>query len=178
MTTMQGSRQSYDVVVVGGGQAGLAIGYFLKRQERDFVILDAAVSIGSAWAARWDSLVLFTPRRYDGLPGLAFPGDPDGYPTRDEVVAYLEQYARQLALPVELQSTVRSLRKEDDGFTLELDGRTMPPTRSSWPPARSRHRASRRSPTRSHPTSSRRTAPITGARATCLPERCSSSAAA
>src|SRR4051812_28840786 len=125
MTTMQGSRQSYDVVVVGGGQAGLAIGYFLKRQERDFVILDAAVSIGSAWRARWDSLVLFTPRRYDGLPGLAFAGDPDGYPTRDEVIAYLERYAAAFDLPVELDSTARSLNMVDGRFVVSLGDRQI-----------------------------------------------------
>src|SRR5437764_11549615 len=83
----EGSRERFDVVVVGAGQAGLAIGYFLARQGRKFVILDRADSIGAAWRSRWDSLVLFTPRRYDSLPGLSFPGDPDGYPTRDDVIA-------------------------------------------------------------------------------------------
>src|SRR6188472_4793669 len=71
-----------DVVVVGGGQAGLAIGFFLARQGRRFLILEAADCVGAAWKDRWDSLALFTPRRYDALPGLSFPGDPDGYPTR------------------------------------------------------------------------------------------------
>ena len=80
----------FDVVVVGAGQAGLAIGHFLKRQDRRFLIVEAADSVGAAWRARWDSLVLFTPRRYSSLPGLTFPGDPDGYPTRDEVIAYLK----------------------------------------------------------------------------------------
>ena len=79
------------------------------------MILEAADSVGSAWRSRWDSLVLFTPRRYDALPGLAFPGDPDGYPTRDEVVAYLERYAAHFQLPIELSSPVRSLRKDGDG---------------------------------------------------------------
>ena len=88
-----GSRERYDVVVVGAGQAGLAMGYFLARQNKRFVIVDAADSIGAAWRSRWDSLLLFTPRRYDSLPGLDFPGDSDGYPTRDEVIACLEQYA-------------------------------------------------------------------------------------
>jgi putative flavoprotein involved in K+ transport len=108
--------------VIGAGQAGLAIGCLLARQGRRFVILDGAESIGAAWRDRWDSLVLFTPRRYDSLPGLAFPGDPDGYPTRDEVVAYLEQYASTFELPVQLDSTVRSLAKNGRTFGLELDG--------------------------------------------------------
>jgi putative flavoprotein involved in K+ transport len=125
MTTMQEPPQSYDVVVIGAGQAGLAIGYFLAREGKRFVILEAAKSVGAAWRARWDSLVLFTPRRYDSLPGLPFPGDPDGYPNRDEVVAYLENYAETFALPMELRSAVRSVTKESDTFVLRLDGRTI-----------------------------------------------------
>src|SRR3954451_4488580 len=111
----------FDAVVVGAGQAGLAVGHFLARQERRFVILEAGAGVGSAWRERWDSLVLFTPRRYDALPGLAFPGDPDGYPARDEVVAYLERYAAAFDLPVRLNSVVRSLRRESGAFVLELD---------------------------------------------------------
>ena len=64
--------------MIGAGQAGIAIGYFLAGQKRRFVIVDAADSVGDAWRGRWDSLLLFTPRRYDALPGLPFPGDPDG----------------------------------------------------------------------------------------------------
>src|SRR5215216_5877874 len=109
----ESSAERFDVVVIGGGQAGLAIGYFLARQGRRFVILAAADSIGAAWRIRWDSLLLFTPRRHDALAGLAFPGDSDSYPTRDEVIAYLEQYAGTFELPVELNSTVRSLTRAD-----------------------------------------------------------------
>src|SRR5687767_4581883 len=83
-----------DVIVVGGGQAGLALGYFLSRQGRDFTILEAADEPAAAWRERWDSLRLFTPALYDALPGLPFPGDPSNYPGRDEVVAYLSEYAR------------------------------------------------------------------------------------
>jgi len=110
---------SLDVVVIGAGQAGLAIGYFLARQGRRFVILEGGESIGAAWRGRWDSLALFTPRRYDSLPGLPFAGDPEGYPTRDEVVAYLEQYAAELELPIELKSAVQSLSREDGTFVLQ-----------------------------------------------------------
>jgi putative flavoprotein involved in K+ transport len=110
-----------EVVVVGGGQAGLAIGHFLAEQGRDFVILEAASEPAAMWRERWDSLVLFTPVRNDSLPGKPFPGDPDHYPTRDEVVAYLEDYARDL--PVELNSRVTAVRHAGDGYVIEVDGR-------------------------------------------------------
>jgi putative flavoprotein involved in K+ transport len=119
-----GGSPHVEVAVVGGGQAGLAIGYFLKRRREPFVILERAGEIAPAWRERWDSLTLFTPRRYSALPGLPFPGDPDGYPTRDEVIAYLERYAETFNLPVELGSEVRRLeRGRDGGFRLEVDGR-------------------------------------------------------
>ena len=119
------SRHRYEVAIIGAGQAGLALGYFLACQSRRFVILEAADAVGPAWRERWDSLLLFTPRRYDGLPGLVFPGDPDGYPTRDEVIAYLEQYAERFELPVELGSRVRSLTNQDGTFVLDLGDRLI-----------------------------------------------------
>jgi putative flavoprotein involved in K+ transport len=115
----------FEVAVVGAGQAGLAIGYFLARQGRPFVILERSDSTAAAWRERWESLTLFTPRRYDGLPGLAFPGDPDGYPTRDEVVAYLERYAETFELPIELNSNVRRVSAVNARFLVEVDGRTI-----------------------------------------------------
>lgn len=113
-----------EVVVIGAGQAGLAIGHFLRGQGRRFLIVEAK-SIASAWRERWESLTLFTPRRYSGLPGLPFPGDPDGYPTRDEVIAYLEEYARRFELPVEENAAVRRVTVTDGRFELDLDGRTI-----------------------------------------------------
>src|SRR5919206_2951102 len=114
-----------DVVVVGAGQAGLAIGHHLARSGRRFAILEAGPSVGTAWRERWDSLVLFTPRRYDALPGLPFPGEPDGYPTRDEVVAYLEGYANTFELPIRFDSAVRSLTATEGASLLELDDRRI-----------------------------------------------------
>jgi putative flavoprotein involved in K+ transport len=115
-----------EVAVIGAGQAGLTIGYFLKRQRRRFVIFERADKLAPAWRERWDSLTLFTPRRYSALPGLAFLGEPDGYPTRDEVIAYVERYAETFELPVELGSEVRQLDLGDDGrFRLDVDGRTI-----------------------------------------------------
>jgi putative flavoprotein involved in K+ transport len=120
------SRGAYEVVVIGAGQAGLALGYHLARQGRRFLILDRADAIAAAWRERWDSLTLFTPRRYDALPGMPFPGDPDGYPGRDEVVAYLRSYAAELDLPVRLASTARALRPGGDGrFEIDLDEDTL-----------------------------------------------------
>ena len=113
-----------EVIIVGGGQAGLAVGYFLAQQGCPFTILDAASTPAAAWRARWDSLRLFTPVRYDSLPGRAFPGDPDAYPGRDDVVAYLIDYARDWELPVELDSAVTAVRPCDDGYLVELDDRT------------------------------------------------------
>ena len=129
-TQEQTNRTHYEVVVIGAGQAGLAIGYLLAGQRRRFTILEAAHSVGVAWRERWDSLVLFTPRRYDALPGSAFPGDPDGYPTRDEVIAYLDRYAETFELPVDLVSRVRSLTVEDGRLAIEtmaeiLDGKEV-----------------------------------------------------
>lgn len=119
------SPNRFDVAVIGAGQAGLAIGYFLAQQGARFVILDSADSVGSAWRGRWDSLVLFTSRRYDGLPGSTFPGDPDGYPNRDEVVAYLEQYAASFDLPIEFSSPVQSLKARNGAFVIELPDRLI-----------------------------------------------------
>ncbi len=117
-----------DVVVVGGGQAGLAIGYFLGQQGRDFVILEAAEEPAAAWRERWDSLKLFTPARYSSLPGFPFPGDPDGYPRRDDVVDYLTDYARRFELPVELRSRIKAIRQAKGGYVIELEDRSLTAT--------------------------------------------------
>jgi len=118
------TTQQREVVVIGGGQAGLAIGYLLAQQGRRFTILEAAREPAAAWRTRWDSLKLFTPVRYDSLPGLTFPGDPDSYPGRDDLVAYLTDYAQRFELPVKFHSPVRSVRPRDGGFVVELADRT------------------------------------------------------
>src|SRR3954453_926602 len=112
--------EHYEVVIVGGGQAGLALGYYLARQGRSFVILERAEDVAPAWRDRWDSLTLFTPRAYDSLPGLAFPGEPDSYPTKDEVVAYLQQSAAHFDLPVRLATEARALTSDFSGFVIDV----------------------------------------------------------
>src|SRR6476646_2958080 len=124
--TLSQSSADIEVAVIGAGQAGLAIGHFLKLQGRRFVMLELAGGIAAAWRERWDSLTLFTPRRYSALPGLPFPGDPDGYPARDEVITYLERYANTFELPIELNSQVEQLDQGEDGrFRLAVGGRTF-----------------------------------------------------
>jgi putative flavoprotein involved in K+ transport len=102
-----------DVLVIGGGQAGLAMGYNLKQRGCRFEIVDAGREIGHVWRSRWDSLRLFTSGRYDNLPGLPFLADADVYPGKDDVAEYLQAYAAQLGLPVRLDTTVTSLSKTD-----------------------------------------------------------------
>lgn len=115
-----------DTVVIGGGQAGLSVGYHLARRGADFVILDAGDRIGDAWRHRWDSLRLFTSARFDALDGMPFPG-PRGhwFPTKDEMADYLEAYADRFELPVRLRTRVSRLSKDGDTFTVQADdGRT------------------------------------------------------
>ena len=94
-----------DVLVIGGGQAGLAMGYHLAQRGLRFLIVDAGAEIGRAWRSRWDSLRLFTPARYDNLPGLPFPAAADTYPGKDDVADYLQAYAAEFELPVRLNTT-------------------------------------------------------------------------
>jgi putative flavoprotein involved in K+ transport len=105
-----------ETVIIGGGQAGLALGYYLAQQNREFVILDAHARVGDAWRLRWDSLRLFTPAKYDGLPGLPFPGDRLGFPTKDDVADYIEAYAARFALPVQPGVRVDRVRHERGGY--------------------------------------------------------------
>ncbi|MCA1655493.1 MAG: NAD(P)/FAD-dependent oxidoreductase [Pseudonocardiaceae bacterium] len=107
-----------DVVVVGGGQAGLAMGYHLRARGGSFAILEAGGAVGHTWRSRWDSLRLFTPARYAGLPGMPFPGPPDGYPAKDQVADYLVEYAAAFDLPIRLDTTVTAMVRDADGFAL------------------------------------------------------------
>jgi putative flavoprotein involved in K+ transport len=108
-------------VVIGGGQAGLSVGYHLQRLAVPFVILDAQDSVGGAWRNRWDSLRLFTPARFDGLDGKPFPAPSHSFPTKDEMADYLEEYATEFALPVRSGERVRRLSRQNGSFVVETD---------------------------------------------------------
>jgi putative flavoprotein involved in K+ transport len=115
-----------DVLVIGGGQAGLATGYHLRATGFRYEIVEGHARLGESWRRRYDSLTLFTPRAYSALPGLPVPGDPDGYPTKDEIADYLESYARHFGLPVRLNTGVRSLERAGEVFRATLsDGRRI-----------------------------------------------------
>ncbi len=120
---MNDSTLNYNTVVIGGGQAGLSVGYYLRQQGRDFVILDANERIGDAWRKRWDSLRLFTPARYNGLVGMPFPAPPHYFPTKDEMADYLERYAARFALPVRTGVKVEQLSRQGERFLIEAGDR-------------------------------------------------------
>ena len=115
-----------DAIVIGAGQAGLAAGYFLSRAGLRFTLLDAGEAVGASWRNRWDSLRLFTPVRYNALPGLRFPGPRYALPGKDDVADYLARYARQFRLPVQLGAAVTSLHRDAGRFVIGTgDGRTL-----------------------------------------------------
>ena len=107
-----------NTVVVGAGQAGLSVGYHLQRGGVPFVILDGAERVGDAWRKRWDSLRLFTPRKFSSLDGWAFPGDRNAFPTKDEMGDYLEAYARHFGLPIRLNTRVERVSRQGNGFVV------------------------------------------------------------
>jgi putative flavoprotein involved in K+ transport len=110
------SLERFDVVVIGGGQAGLSVGYYLARRGLRFVILDAHERVGDAWRKRWDSLRLFSPARYDALVGMPFPAPDDSFPTRDEMADYLDAYAKRFKLPIRTSTRVDSLTERDGRY--------------------------------------------------------------
>ncbi len=120
---MSNTTFSYDTIIIGGGQAGLSTGYYLQQQGRDFVILDASERIGDAWRKRWDSLRLFTPARYSGLPGMPFPAPAYVYPAKDEMADYLEAYAACFKLPVQRGIRVDRLSRQGDRFVVTAGDR-------------------------------------------------------
>ncbi len=130
-------ERTYDVIVIGGGQAGLAVGYYLRRTGLSFVILDAEVGPGGAWRHGWDSLQLFSPARWSSLPGYIMPGGADYYPNRDELLEYMAEYERRYDLPIERPVLVRSVRECGDTLAVETEreiwrGRAVVSATGSW----------------------------------------------
>ncbi|MFD1826791.1 flavin-containing monooxygenase [Mumia zhuanghuii] len=118
-TETQGSEQKVGTVVIGAGQAGLVMGYRLQCADEDFVVLEAAPRVGDSWRRRYDSLRLFSLPRYASLPGWRIP--VRGFPTRDEMADYLEEYARRFEIPVRTGEPVRRVTREGEGFRVETD---------------------------------------------------------
>src|SRR4051794_33191862 len=110
-------------VVVGGGQAGLSVGYQLARRGLPFVILDANERVGDVWRNRWESLRLFTPAEYDGLAGMPFPAPRNYFPTKDEMADYLEAYASRFDLPVRTKVKVDGLARRGDRYVVTAGNR-------------------------------------------------------
>lgn len=116
------SSERVQVVVIGGGQAGLSVGYALAQRGLSFVILEGRARVGDSWRARWDSLRLFTPARYDGLIGMPFPAAPYTFPTKDQMGDYLESYARHFNLPVRTGARVDRVTREGARYIVEARG--------------------------------------------------------
>lgn len=112
---------NFHTIVIGGGQAGLAVGHFLARQGVHFIILDENPHTGDSWRKRWDSLRLFTPSKFDGLPGMPFPKPKDYLPTKTEVAEYLEGYAGHFSLPIMHGIKVRRLNRDGQGYHVFTD---------------------------------------------------------
>lgn len=112
-----------ETIIIGGGQAGLSVGYHLKKAGRSFVILDASERVGDSWRKRWDSLRLFTPARYDGLAGMPFPAAPYAFPTKNEMADYLETYAARFELPVRTGVKVDRLSKHEGRYVVDAGDR-------------------------------------------------------
>ncbi|QNK89133.1 NAD(P)-binding domain-containing protein [Sporosarcina sp. resist] len=111
----------YDVVIVGAGQAGIAMGSYLKQEGLSFILLDSNVRIGDSWRQRYDSLELFTSRKYSSLPKLQMNGSSNGFPTKDEMADYLEHYATHFGLPVKLNTSVINMKKNRETFKVETN---------------------------------------------------------
>lgn len=121
MDSIPGETGMRDFVIIGGGQAGLALGYYARKAGLDFVILDDQTEPGGAWRHGWDSLSLFSPGVYSSLPGWAFPPSKTVYPKRDEVLAYLTEYERRYDLPIERPVRVGDVRRCSDSLRCETN---------------------------------------------------------
>lgn len=120
-----GRVERFDTIVIGAGQAGLSAGYHLQQRDVDFVIVDAAQRVGDTWRNRWDSLRLFTPAKFSGLPGMPFPAEPLHLPDKDEVADYFERYAERFDLPIRSGTRVDSLVRDGERWVLRTSTGTL-----------------------------------------------------
>ena len=117
--------RAHETVIIGGGQSGLAAGHHLARRGVDFVLLEASDRIGDLWRSRWDSLRLYSPAKYDALPGMSFDGPGHRFPTAREMADYLEAYADAQQLPIRTGLAVTRVRADGDGYAVETNGGTI-----------------------------------------------------
>ncbi|HEY5225054.1 MAG TPA: NAD(P)-binding domain-containing protein [Microbacteriaceae bacterium] len=125
MKTTPGGWHRTDVIVIGGGQAGLSVSYHLAELGIDHLVLDAATAVGDAWRNRWDGLRLFSPASYDGLDGMPFPAASGDLPTKDDMADYLRSYAAQFSLPVVSGARVDALFRDGDDFVATCGARVF-----------------------------------------------------
>jgi putative flavoprotein involved in K+ transport len=118
-------KDRWKTVIIGAGQAGLAAGYYLQKAREDFLIIDKAKRAGDSWRQRWDSLRLFTPSQYDGLPGLPFPAKRNTFPSKNDLADYLEKYAENFNLPVQWDEKVIRLGMGSSGFEITTTRRIL-----------------------------------------------------
>jgi putative flavoprotein involved in K+ transport len=119
---METKSKTWHTIIIGAGQAGLATGYYLKKLNKEFMILDENGRIGDVWRKRWDSLLLFTPAQYDGLPGMPFPAEKDSFPGKEAMADYLENYSDQFSLPVKLNTRVNHVVLRDAHYEILTSG--------------------------------------------------------
>lgn len=119
------ATERIETAIIGGGQAGLAVAYHLRSKGRECLVLDSLARTGDNWRRHWDSLRLYSPAKYDALPGMAFPASPRSFPGKDEVGDYLEAYAERFELPVRHGVTVIAVERDDNGYVLDCGDRII-----------------------------------------------------
>jgi len=118
-------KNNWHTIVIGGGQSGLATGYYLKKRNIDFLIMDSEAQTGDSWRRRWNSLRLFTPAWNNSMPGLSFPGGQNAFPTKDEAADFLIEYKKKFNLPVLYGARVTNVKKSSHGFQVMLEDRML-----------------------------------------------------
>lgn len=114
-----GEITMYDTIVIGAGQAGLSIAYYLKQFNHNYILLDQGREVGESWKRRYESLILFTPRKYNALPGMSFEGKEHGFPAKNEVVSYLQKYVNRFEIPIHFRTEVLSVAKVQGNFFIK-----------------------------------------------------------